>query len=137
MLTHCLDKPDGIKAYWYMYLSNLDFFFLSKQFYKQNLLSRKMVFSSKYTKQRILSLHWQGFKVSAIVECLVLEDRIRILKQGFCQFLKHYKLTGTIARKQGSGPSARLSPEIQEILGDAMHQDDETTPTQLQAKLAS
>ena len=41
--------------------------------------SRAMVFSD-YTKQRILSLHWQGHKVSAIVEYLVLEDGIRFSK---------------------------------------------------------
>ena len=41
------------------------------------LNSKEMVFSD-YIKQRILSLHWQGYKVSAIVEDLVLEDRIRV-----------------------------------------------------------
>ena len=42
-------------------------------------LSLAMV-TSDYTKQRILSLAWKGCKVSAIVECLVLEDGIRTTK---------------------------------------------------------
>lgn len=53
---------------------------------------------SQYTKQRILSLAWKGYKVSAIVECLVLEDGIRTTKQGVRQFLKRYAKYKTIAR---------------------------------------
>lgn len=98
--------------------------------------SRRMVFSY-YTKQRVLSLKWQGLKVSAIVESLVLEDGIRVSKQGVRQFLKCYSHTGTIARKPGSGPSANLSPLIRQVIEAAMRQDDETTATQLQAILAS
>ena len=98
--------------------------------------SARMVFS-EYTKQRVLSLKWQGYKVSAIVECLVLEDGIRVSKQGVRQFLKRYIQTGTIARKPGSGPSAILSPAILQIIEGTMRDDDETTATQLQAKLAS
>ena len=61
-----------------------------------------MVFGT-YTKQRILSLHWRGQTVSSIVEQLVLEDGIRVSKQGVRQFLKHYAKYNTIARKPGSG----------------------------------
>jgi len=42
-----------------------------------------------------------------------------------------------IARKPGSGLPAKLSPAVQQIIEDAMREDDETTATQLQAKLAS
>ena len=62
--------------------------------------SRAMVFSD-YTKQRILSLHWQGHKVSAIVEHLVLEDGIRVSKVGVQRFIKCYNTQGTIARQPG------------------------------------
>ena len=92
---------------------------------------------SEYSKQRILSLHWQGHRVSAIVDCLVLEDGIRISKQGLRQFLKRYDKYKTIARKPGSGPSTKLSPAVQQMIENAMREDDETTATQLQAKLAS
>ena len=43
---------------------------------------------SDYTKLRVLSLHWQGLKVSAIVEHLVLEDGIKLSKQGVRRVLK-------------------------------------------------
>ena len=56
-----------------------------------------MVFSD-YAKQRILILYWKGFNISEIVEYLVLEDGIRVSKQGTRQFLKHYHHYGTIAR---------------------------------------
>ena len=61
-------------------------------------------------------LHWHGYKVSAIVERLVLEDGIIILKQGLRQFLKRYDLYRTIARKPGSGLPSKLSPAVQQII---------------------
>lgn len=94
-----------------------------------------MVFST-YTKQRILNLHWKGYKISSIVERLVLADQIVVSKQGVRQFLKHYHKYGTIARKPGSGlPS--LAPAIQQLIEQTMQDDDETSATQLQAILAS
>ena len=95
-----------------------------------------MVFSD-FTKQRILSLAWKGYTISGIVECLVLEEEIRVSKQGVRQFLKRFALYKTIARKPGSGLPPKLSPNVQLLIEEAMRQDDETTATQLQAKLAS
>ena len=95
-----------------------------------------MVFSD-YTKLRILSLFWQGCKVSTIVESLVLEDEILVSKQGVCQFLKRYRDTRSIARKPGSGLPAKLSPNIQKLIDDTMQNDDETTAIQLQSILAA
>ena len=92
---------------------------------------------SDYAKLRILSLHWKNYTISAIVECLFLEDEIQVSKQGVRQFLKRYKENGTIARKPGSGVVSRLSPAIQRIIEQAMEEDDETTATQLQVKLAN
>ena len=93
-------------------------------------------FFSDYTKQRILSLHWKGLKISLIVEYLVLEDGIGVSKQGTRQFLKRYHHYKTIARKPGSGLPPRLSPAVQQLIEVAMREDDETTATQLQALLA-
>lgn len=90
-----------------------------------------------YAKQRILSLHFRGFSVSAIVEYLVLEDEIRVTKQGVRLFLKRYQAYNTIARKPGSGLPPKLSPALQQLIDEAMQRDDETTATQLQALLAS
>lgn len=92
---------------------------------------------SEYTKLRVLSLFWQGLKITEIVECLVLEDEILVSKQGVRQFLKRYSHSGTIARKPGSGLPPKLSPAIQKLIEEAMRNDDETTATQLQAILAN
>lgn len=95
-----------------------------------------MVYSG-YTKQRILSLFWRGCCISQIVEYLILEDTIWTTKQGVRQFLRRYQLTGSIARKPGSGLPPKLSPAVQRLIETAMQNDDETTATQLQAILAS
>ena len=75
--------------------------------------------------------------MSTIVDHLVLEDGIRASKQGVRQFLKRYGNCGTIARKLGSGFPGKLSPSVQQIIELVMRQDDETTATQLQFKLAT
>ena len=95
-----------------------------------------MVYSD-YTKQRVLSLYWRGYLISQIVEYLQLEDHIQTTKQGVRQFLKRYKLSKSISWKPGSGMPPKLSPELQKFIEDTMRNDDETTATQLQAKLAS
>jgi len=92
---------------------------------------------SDYCKQRVLSLHWQGHKVSSIRERLVLEAEILVLKQGIRLFLKHYGERGTIARKSGSSFPPKISPAIKLIVEQAMREDDEMTVTELQAKLAA
>ena len=90
-----------------------------------------------YTKQRILSLHWRGFRITEIVEYLLLEDSIQSTKQGVRQFLKRYKVTKSIARKPGSGLPPKLSPDLQKLIEDTVKNDDETAATQLQALLAA
>lgn len=95
-----------------------------------------MVFSV-YTKLRILSLYQKGCKVSYITECLVMEDEIVVYKQGIRQLLKRYKDHETITRKPGSGCTIKLSPMVQQIIETVMQEEDETTATQLQTKLAN
>ena len=92
---------------------------------------------SDYTKLRILSLHWQGYKISRIADILVLEDNTTVSKQSVRLFLKRFVQRGTIARKPGSGRALKLSPTILQIIERAMQEDDETTATQIQANLAS
>ena len=92
---------------------------------------------SDYTKLRILCMHWQGYKVSKIVDYLVLEDEIIVSKQSVCLLLKRFKERGTIARKAGSALTLKLSPTILQIIESAMQEGDETAATQLQSKLAA
>ena len=92
---------------------------------------------SDYTKLRILSMHWKGYKVSKIVDYLVLEDEIIVSKQSIRLFLKRFKERGAIAKKAGSGLTLKISPTILQMIESAMREDDETTATQLQARLAA
>ena len=71
----------------------------------------------------------------SIVQCLVLEDRILVSKQGVRQYLKRFAVYQTIARKPGSGLPPKLSPAI--LIEDTMRKDNETTATQLQSILAT
>ena len=52
---------------------------------------------SDYTKLRILSLHWQGWKISKIADILTLEDATVVSKQSIRLFLKRFTERGTIA----------------------------------------
>ena len=104
--------------------------------YQVIFCSSRMVMS-EYIKLRVLSLHWQGYKVSFIAEPLVLEDGIKLSKEGIHWFLKRFAERNTTAWKPGSGCPLKLSPQVQELIKEALHNDDETTATQLQAMLAS
>ena len=90
---------------------------------------------SDYSNKRILSLYWKGYKIAAIAECLGLEG-IKISKQGICQFLKRYdkQLQESLARNYLSNSHLRSSKLLKMLY---MRKDDETTVTQLEAKLAS
>ena len=92
---------------------------------------------SDYTKIRILSMHWKSYKVSEMVDYLVLEDEIIVSKQSVRLFLKRFKERSTTARKAGSRPTLKLSPTILQMIESTMREDDETTATQLKAKLAA
>ena len=92
---------------------------------------------SDYTKLRILSMHWKGYKISKIADHLVLEDETIVSRQSIRLFLKRFRERGTIARKTGSGVTLKLSPSVLGLIEAAMREDDETTATQLQARLAA
>jgi len=91
---------------------------------------------SEYSKKRILSLHSSGHTVSNIADILVLEDGIRVSKQGIRKFLVRYTETGKISRKPGSGCPPKIMPALQHLIDLRMQEDDETTATQLQSLLA-
>ena len=53
------------------------------------------------------------------------------------KFFKHYKETGSIARKSGSGRLSKVTSRENELVEEEMQRDDETTATQLHAFLVS
>lgn len=60
-------------------------------------------------------------------ECMVLEDKTVVSKQGVRLFLKCYQDTHTILRKPGSGLSLKLSPNLKQLIEDIMQLHDEIT----------
>ncbi len=64
--------------------------------------------------------------MSEVVEMLVLEDAIKVSKQGVRM---RYNQTGTIAIKTGSGCCFKLSSAVMQIVEDTMRNDNETTAT--------
>ena len=106
-------------------------------FVDQFLFPLNRMVLSDYTKLRILSLYWPGFKISKIVDILVLENATVVSRQFIQIFLKHFTECSTIGRKPGSGLTLKLLPTILQIIEFAMQEDDKITTTELQAKLAA
>ena len=85
---------------------------------------------STYAKQRIITLHEQGYKSPTISKQLK-EENIRVSRVAVYKFLKTYKATKTIRRREGSGRPSKITPEIKRLVDERMEKDDETTATQL------
>jgi len=85
---------------------------------------------STYSKQRIVSLHDQGFKAPTIANVLRKEE-IRATRVAVHNFLCMYKSTHTIRRKSGSGRPSKITAEVKALVEHQMIKDDETTAAQL------
>jgi transposase len=88
-----------------------------------------MVFST-YKKQRILHFAPLGLRPPAIAKELQ-KEKLKYSRVGVYKFLKHYRETGSIGRKVGSGRPSKATAEIKQIVEDQMRVDDETTAYQL------
>ena len=99
-------------------------------------LTLQMVYSD-YVKLRILHYHFKGFTAYTIVKCLMKYDDIKVSIVGVWKFLKHYKETGSIARKPGSGRLSKVTSSVKELVEELMQNDDETTATQIHTFLLS
>ena len=94
-----------------------------------------MVFTN-YMKQRIIYLHSQGHKAPTIFK-LLEEEGLKASRRGIAKFLQRYAKTGTIGRKQGSGPRPKITEEIQALIEERMRSDDETSAVQLHSMLVA
>lgn len=54
---------------------------------------------------------------------------------GISRFLKHYRETGSVARKPGSGRPTKFTPEALGIVQEQMEKSDETTALDIQRAL--
>ena len=89
---------------------------------------------STYAKVRILILYSNGYRAPKI-EKLLKEEGIRISRVSIWKFISRYKVTGCVARKEGSGRLKKISPETMTLVEEQMSADDETTALQLHKML--
>ena len=86
----------------------------------------KMVFSV-CKNLRIVFYHLKGIKAPEI-EKRLLSERMTESRRGIHhQFIKMYKLTGSIGRRPGSGRRSKVTMEIEVIVNKQMKLDDETS----------
>ena len=71
-----------------------------------------------------------GLRPPAIAKELQ-KEKLKCSRVGVHKFLKHYRETGSIGRKVGSGRPSKATAEIKQIVEDQMRVDDETTAYQL------
>ena len=92
---------------------------------------------SEYVKLRILHYHFKGFIAYTVAKCLRKYDGIDFSVFGVSKFIKHYKETGSIARKPGSGRLSKVTSRVKELVEEQMQLDDEMTATQLHSFLVA
>lgn len=85
---------------------------------------------SVYAKQCAIFLHEQGMKAPTIAK-LLQQEGIKTTRVAVHYFLKRYKATGTIQRREGSSPPSKITNEVKAIVEAKMQADDETTAYQL------
>ena len=85
---------------------------------------------STYAKQRVIFYHQRGYKAPTIAQ-LLREEGIIVTRVGVYKFLIRYRDTGTLQRKEGSGPPRKITTEVREVVEQEMQRDDETTAYQL------
>ena len=87
-----------------------------------------------YAKMRILMLYSNGYRAPKI-EKLLKEEGIRISRVSIWKFISRYKKTGCVARMEGSGRPAKISPEVMALVEEQMRANDKTTAFQLHKML--
>ena len=92
---------------------------------------------SRYSKQRILQLHFKDHLRPPSISKALEEEGIKVSRMGVLKLLKRYYASGTIARKPGSGRPSVITASVKMIVEEQMKKEDETTAYQLHALLTS
>ena len=85
---------------------------------------------STYKKQRIIYLYNLGYK-SPTIKKLLQEEGVAVTRQSIHRFLRVYRETGTIKRREASGRPTKLTPTVRALVEQKMMEDDEITASQL------
>ena len=87
---------------------------------------------SLYCKQRILFYYAEGIRSSnGLKQQLEEEDGIIMSRVAIWKFLRRYKESQCLSRKEGSGRRSKITPEVKSIVERQMDVDDEITAQQL------
>lgn len=85
---------------------------------------------STYVKLRILTLHSAGNQAPTIHK-LLRKEGVNVSRVSVWKFLRLYKRTGCVARREGSGRPTKITPEVMAVVEAQMNENDETTAYQL------
>ena len=86
---------------------------------------------SQYAKQRLLVYYFDGTKSSTRLKKLLEGEGIHISRVSVWKFIRHFRETNCLARKEGSGHPTKITAEVKRFVEAQMQHDDETTAYQL------
>ena len=90
---------------------------------------------SQYAKQRMLVYYFDGTKSSTRLKKLLEEEGILISRVSVWKFIRHFRETNCLGRKEGSGRPTKITAEVKRFVEAQMQHDDETTAYQLHKML--
>ena len=84
-----------------------------------------------YAKQWILLHYFDGTRSSTGIKKLLEADGVIVSRVTVWKFVRHFRETQCISRKEGSGRPTKITAEVKELVEMQMEKDDETTAYQL------
>ena len=81
-------------------------------------------------RERILVYYEKGFRPPTIHQKL-RDEGIFVSRVGIWKFLRVYRSTGSVARREGSGRPTKITREVKLLIEAQMLKDDETTAYQI------
>ena len=86
------------------------------------------------TRRRVIYLHQRSMKLKDI-QSRLKEEEIFVSKTSLCLLIKKYKTFGIVSDKLRPLQSRKLKLEHLSLIDDTLAHDDETSTTELRAKL--
>ena len=90
-----------------------------------------MVVLTEYAKQRILFYYFGEGSSSTSIKKFLETEGIFVSRVTVWKFIRQFRATGCISRKQGSGRPTKITTEVKRLVEAQMLKDDETTAYQL------
>ena len=76
-------------------------------------------------------MHHGNGHMAPTIQRMLQEEGIRVSRVGIWKFLRLYKATGSVSRREGSGRPSKITHEVKLLVEQQMVQDDETTAYQI------